>query len=549
MKNTAPAPIPVRLRLLPGGTAPVAVANLIDALTPLVTAEMTDTEKRDADRLTRKLNPDVSPRMIAPALAGRGAASAAEATFSNTNDAGELAAQAAADVAAAQNRTPQLGGAAAALAGSLLSRAEWEAQQAGESPAQQTPPPAPTALDEAASKSGKTREIIVPIEPGADPEEARRILISRLNGPMPSRTSLIMQTSGSTTANGHLVSLSMPAIVASARSTLAHLGTPGRWILALPVNHIAGLQVLVRSILSGSRPVIVDTTKGFKLPALVRAINRATDHPEVPAYLSLVPTQLAQIVDESGEALQALTKVKAVLLGGASTTPYLLKRAREAGVNIVTTYGMTETCGGCVYDGLPLAGVQVAAVSGQIWLSGTVLMEGYLEVPLPGEESPFIEMGARRWMRTRDTGRMDGPRLVVQGRSDDVINTGGVKVHASAVENAASEVRGVGEVAVVGLPDPRWGEVVTAVVVPATDVEEDDILDPLSSLGAGGLAEPDSLAARIRTTVAAEIGSTHAPRIIVVVPFLPKMGPSKIDRREVVAMARRELRAGRAWVR
>lgn len=120
--------------------------------------------------------------------------------------------------------------------------------------------------------SNFVREILVPIAPGVDPEQARQTLRSRLNGPLPAKTDLIMQTSGSQTGNGHLVAISASALVSSARSTLAALGGPGRWILALPTHHVAGLQVLTRSLISGTKPVILDTTNGFKPASLVLSL-------------------------------------------------------------------------------------------------------------------------------------------------------------------------------------------------------------------------------------------------------------------------------------
>ncbi|MDY6076251.1 MAG: AMP-binding protein [Mobiluncus sp.] len=410
-----------------------------------------------------------------------------------------------------------------------------------------------------APPSQPVREILVPIAPGVDPEQARQTLRSRLNGPLPAKTDLIMQTSGSQTGNGHLVAISASALVSSARSTLAALGGPGRWILALPTHHVAGLQVLTRSLISGTKPVIVDTTNGFKPASLVRAVERATKDSTLPVYLSLVPTQVSKILDEGGDAVEALAKVDTILVGGATFTTFLADRAKAVGWHVVETYGMTETCGGCVYDGIPLLGTQVSTVGDTVWITGTSLMEGYVEKPPsgvdPAEVSPWIQMGPRRWFKTSDTGRMEGPRLIIQGRTDDVINTGGVKVHASAVEQASLSVPGVGEVCVVGLPDARWGELVTAVVVPGDDLDV-DLLAPMlgspASLGVRGKdgnTEPDSLAARIRTAVTAELGAAHAPRVVVVVQHLPTLGPGKVARHEVTELAKRELRAGRAWVR
>ena len=180
------------------------------------------------------------------------------------------------------------------------------------------------------------------------------------------------------------------------------------------------------------------------------------------AHVSVVPTQLVRLLDEPG-GVAALAGFSSVLVGGAAAGAAVLDRARAAGVNAVTTYGMSETCGGCVYDGVPLDGVRVRSDDeGRLRISGPVLMNRYFGRPdltaaalVDGE---FV---------TSDLGRVDGGRVVIRGRADDVINTGGHKVIPGEVAAALSSCPGVREVVVVGRPDPEWGERVTAVVVPA----------------------------------------------------------------------------------
>lgn len=528
MSDTAKRGVPVRFCFLTGGTKPHDVVNLADGLDTAIAPFLT-TEEQLA-RSGRQVTDDYDWEA---ALA-------------------EIRAEENADEPASPAETD------------APTESEWSAPTSEsplDTPAPETPQddaPADTPSDQAPRQ--EVREILVPIAPGVDPERARRILRSRLNGPLPAKTDLIMQTSGSQTGDGHLVAISASALVSSARSTLAAMGGPGRWILALPTHHVSGLQVLTRSLISGTKPIIVDTTNGFKPASLVRAVTRATQNSTLPVYLSLVPTQVSKILDEGGDAVDALAKVDTILVGGAAFTPFLADRAKAVGWHVVETYGMTETCGGCVYDGIPLLGTQVSTVGDTVWVTGTSLMEGYVEKPPvgmdPTEASPWIQMGPRRWFKTSDTGRMEGPRLIIQGRTDDVINTGGVKVHASAVEQASLSVTGVGEVCVVGLPDARWGELVTAVVVPGDDLDVDLLAPMLGSpaslgvLGKDGMSEPDSLAARIRTAVTAELGAAHAPRVVVVVvQHLPTLGPGKVARHEVAELAKRELRAGRAWVR
>jgi O-succinylbenzoic acid--CoA ligase len=149
-----------------------------------------------------------------------------------------------------------------------------------------------------------------------------------------------------------------------------------------------------------------------------------------------------------------------VLLGGAAAPAGLLAAARAGGVPVVTTYGMTETCGGCVYDGVPLDGVRVKIADDErIWIGGPVLFAGYRGAD---------RVPAGSWFRTGDLGRLDDSgRLTVRGRADDVINTGGHKVVPGEVAAALESCPGVRDVAVVGQPDAEWGERVVAVVAPS----------------------------------------------------------------------------------
>ena len=260
-------------------------------------------------------------------------------------------------------------------------------------------------------------------------------------------TAVIVSTSGSTGVPKG-VELSAAALLHSARASLARLGArPGdRWLCCLPAAYIPAIAVLVRSLVSGTDPVVAD-----RADAETVAVSGC-------AYVSLVPTQLRRLL---GQKIDMSTPT--VLLGGAAAQAGLLEAARAAGVRVVTTYGMTETCGGCVYDGIPLDGVRVEIReeaedgSGRIWLGGPVLFDGYVDGPGPDDG----------WFRTGDLGHIDRTGLVVHGRADDVINTGGFKVVPGEVAEALLTCPGVSDVAVVGQPDPEWGERVIAVVVPA----------------------------------------------------------------------------------
>ena len=261
-------------------------------------------------------------------------------------------------------------------------------------------------------------------------------------------TAVVVGTSGSTGVPKG-VELSATALRHSARASLDRVGArPGeRWLCCLPVTHVAGLAVLVRSLVSGTEPVLAERADAGTVAA------------SGCAHVSLVPTQLQRLLLQAG-AHGPLAGFSSVLLGGAATPAGLLDAARHARVPVVTTYGMTETCGGCVYDGVPLDGVRAEVRDdGRIWLSGPVLFTGYLG----GPRAP-----ADGWFRTGDLGLLDAEgRLAVRGRADDVINTGGHKVVPGEVAAALQSCPGVREVAVVGQPDPEWGQRVVAVVVPA----------------------------------------------------------------------------------
>jgi O-succinylbenzoic acid--CoA ligase len=252
---------------------------------------------------------------------------------------------------------------------------------------------------------------------------------------------VVVPTSGSTgEPKGAL--LTATNLLSSAGATHRRLGGPGQWLLALPTTHVGGLMVLVRSCAAGTEPVQLVG------PTTVEAFEAATARlTAARRYVSLVPTQLRRLV-----ASPALLEYDAVLLGGAAAPADLLDRAREAGVRVVTTYGMSETSGGCVYDGVPLPGVTVDAPAGRVRIAGPVVALGYRLRP---------DLTAKAFadgFRTDDLGEV-GPdgRLVVHGRADDVVVTGGVKVAPGAVEAVLARHPAVAEVAVAGAPGRRVG--------------------------------------------------------------------------------------------
>ena len=454
-----------------------------------------------------------------------------------------------------------------------------------------------------------SREIIVPIAPHEDTREVAANLARRIPARASGRSvgvDMVLRTSGSTTGTGKLVGVSMDALVASARATHKRLGGPGIWVLALPAYHAAGVQVLVRAAVAGTHVFNAYKEGGFDPQHLAQVIDAACvaaadcdagssfDDDAVsscaggvggeaegalaaddsgracPVYTSLVPTQLRRALDDE-QLRGALARLDAVLIGGAAADAQLLEQAKAAGIRVVTTYGMSETCGGCVYDGQPLPGVSmdVDQATGAIWLSGPMLATGYLgdeertrrcfvsrpqagvgasgvggtasaaESAEAGVGGASTEAGAtrpgaetwpgagsdagagepaRRWFITSDRGHIVDGRLQVLGRLDDVIISGGIKVEPGPIEALLALNPLVSECAVVGLPDLQWGQVVTAVVVPA-------------SMPGLGRVDEGAILAQIRVYLEQKLSGAQCPKQVLLADALPYKGIGKVDRR------------------
>jgi O-succinylbenzoic acid--CoA ligase len=300
-----------------------------------------------------------------------------------------------------------------------------------------------------------------------------------------------------------LVELEPAAVAAAVSSSAVALGATSRdrWLCCLPLAHVGGLLVLLRAVVLGAPVVVRDRFD----PRIVRDAEAE--------FTALVPTMLRRLLD----ARIDLTGFHSILVGGAPLREDLRERARAAGAPVVETYGLTESCGGIVYDGRPLSGTEVRVAAdaterggtdGGIELRGPTLMRGY-RLDRAATANAFTPDG---WLCTGDAGRIDERgRLGVDGRIDELITTGGEKVWPGEVESVLSSHPGVAEVAVAGRPDAEWGRRVVAFVVPAHP------------------DAPPSLD-ELRDHAARTVARFKAPRELVLVNVLPRTASGKVRR-------------------
>ena len=275
---------------------------------------------------------------------------------------------------------------------------------------------------------------------------------------------LVVNTSGST-GDSKSVVLSSAALIASANASHKYLGaTPGdSWSLLLPTTHIAGLNVIVRATALGSR--VID--------------NRNTENYLDADFVSIVPTQLYKALTSDSKLLEHLTAAEAVLVGGAPLSDKLKKEAASKHVKIITTYGMTEMSGGCVYNQKPLEGVDVKiSDAGLIQLSGPMIASGYLLAN--GELEKFADSD---WFDTTDLGEITNGMLKVLGRVDDVIISGGEKISLSAVEEIIKQILPKMDLITFAMADDLWGEKLCLASTSLIDLDDlrtslDSILTP-----------------------------------------------------------------------
>lgn len=400
----------------------------------------------------------------------------------------------------------------------------------------------------------------------------------------PESIALVVGTSGSTGAPKQ-TALSVRALRVSTRATERFFADypssgsakqrravsedPAQWLLALPAHYVAGAQVLARSVLAGTTPVVAaSVTDGVSFTPEV-FLNAAERLSCARRFVSLVPTQVHKLLEAAeanpalgSEIYDALGKFTGILLGGAPASASLLTAARELGLNVVTTYGSAETAGGCVYSGKALPGVRLRLVPedgslldssvagdaaaggppniGRIWLGGEHLASGYMGDSARTASHFFVDANGCRWYRTDDYGSLTptapgapenegAPMLNIVGRSDDVIITGGVKVPARAVAAVLESHPAVREAAVMGIPDARWGSAVAAAI---------------TLRGASGVqSAPDTSGVTcdmLREFCTDKLGAAGAPKFLRILADFPTASTGKPDRRAIYSMLYRE---------
>ncbi|MBS4941667.1 MAG: AMP-binding protein [Rothia mucilaginosa] len=386
---------------------------------------------------------------------------------------------------------------------------------------------------------------------------------------------LVVGTSGST-GTPKRTALTARALAASAAATERFFGSnsdaASQWLLALPAHYIAGAQVLARSVLAGTAPVIARSViepVHFSPEVLLQAVERMSS---ARRFISLVPTQLHKLLESAdadphlgAEIHEALGSFTGILLGGAPASADLLAAATALGLNTVTTYGSAETAGGCVYSGSVLPGVRVELVPeegmpavpdiegkpaqvGRIWISGAHLANGYIGDAARTAEHFFTSADGTRWYRTDDYGLLspandpnsaahgNEQHLQVLGRSDDVLISGGVKISARAVATVLEEHPAVREACVVGLPDARWGTAIAAAVtlVPSAGAAPAENSPALN----------EELSALLRARCTEKLGAPAAPKQLSILPDFPLTSTGKPDRAEIYSILDRDYRQG-----
>jgi O-succinylbenzoic acid--CoA ligase len=311
----------------------------------------------------------------------------------------------------------------------------------------------------------------------------------------------IVETTGST-GTRKFVALSAAAVLASARASLDYLqARPGQtWALLLPLNHIAGINVLVRALDLGTTPV---------------DLRDATEYP-VTDFSAVVPTQIYRALHGDEKLLVHLQSASTVLVGGAQLQNDLFEKAIAAGISVVRTYGMSETSGGCIYEGLPFKGARVRiSDSGLIEISGPMVATTYL-----GNEELWSQQFCDGWFTTSDLGVIGEDRLLkVLGRSDDVYISGGEKVSLSHIDEILSAGFPTQQWAAVAVDDAQWGQ---RLVVAVSGADHPSINE-------------------VNTLLSTSLGDIAKAKQLLVFDRMPMIGIGKIDRAQISQRAQEEF--------
>lgn len=328
-------------------------------------------------------------------------------------------------------------------------------------------------------------DAVLPLDPRLPgPARERLVAAARPDEPVEEGDALVVATSG-TTGDPKAVVLSHTAVAAAAVATSDRLAVDpraDRWLACLPLAHVGGLSVVTRALHTGVGLTVHD---GFDATAVDRAARRGCTH------VSLVPTAMARI--DAG-------RWTCIVLGGAAPPA-------DRPPNSVATYGMTETGSGVVYDGVPLDGVEVTAVAGELWLRGPMIAERYRD------GTPVVD--ADGWLHTDDLGSVEDGVVRVDGRRGDLIITGGENVHPDPVERRLRTHPSIADAGVVGRDDPEWGQRVVAVV---------ELADPRTA--------PPTLE-ELRDWVRVELPPWAAPKEIEITGALPRTALGKVRRAEL----------------
>lgn len=311
----------------------------------------------------------------------------------------------------------------------------------------------------------------------------------------PQGVAVVIGTSGSTGAPKE-VGLSAAALLASARASNKYLGAHfGQiWSLLLPLTHIAGVNVLVRSLELGTIPI---------------DLRNAGEYPKAD-FTAIVPTQLFRALNGDHLLLEHLKNCTAVLVGGATLPNEIRAQANDLGITIVSTYGMTETSGGCVYNGMPLESVEVGtSAEGVIEIRGPILASAYLNDPSGWEHA--LRDG---WFVTNDLGSFDSGKLNIDGRVDDVVISGGEKISLNAIELALNSHYANNEFAAFAIADPEWGSALYVAIAGNLSLSTDEV----------------------SAYLAQSLGNVAKPKGFLTLAALPLIGVGKIDRKALVQL-------------